>query len=383
MAGRSPVRTSWRACIACVALLAVSTRATALPAGCAGAQGDALAAAPGDLEPRLLRAAFQDLLGRPPLAAERVTWRGRTLGELVAELVGSEAFWAEWLDVQLYYFLLIDNFRPASSGVLELPAELHRGAIGALQALHRVALSPSFDRRNPGPDTFVTVVMEQLLGLTVQQTPRELAIGKRVYDGVEGRFLGRSGSSQADVVRIAFDDARARAHFVQREHRRFLRAEPSRRALARWSDALERDPLAYPSLVAEWIVSEAYRERLRTRAPLPNRLFVRSLFVDVFDRLPDRDEAQRMRNALDGLGDAGPLRSVLARLLIDSSEAALPARESVDDPTAWVSRLFERLLGRAASRGELVEFVAAFHDPACTPQTVMYAIVSHAEYQSW
>jgi hypothetical protein len=55
----------------------------------------------------------------------------------------------------------------------------------------------------------------------------------------------------------------------------------------------------------------------------------------------------------------------------------------VRDPTAWVAGLFERLLGRAASEAELAAFVSAFHDPACKPGTVVYAIVSHPEYHRY
>jgi hypothetical protein len=45
--------------------------------------------------------------------------------------------------------------------------------------------------------------------------------------------------------------------------------------------------------------------------------------------------------------------------------------------------MFSRFLGRPASAEELSVFVTAFHDPACRPTTVVYAIVSHPEYQTW
>ncbi len=90
-----------------------------------------------------------------------------------------------------------------------------------------------------------------------------------------------------------------------------------------------------------------------------------------------------MRDALDGLSDPGPLRSILARLLLDSGTAALPARAEIEDPTAWIAELFERLLGRTASAEELRTFVTAFHDPACRPSTVVYALISHPEYHRY
>ena len=139
----------------------------------------------------------------------------------------------------------------------------------------------------------------------------------------------------------------------------------------------------YADLMREWLASPAYEVRLQQRRVQPNRLFVRSLFVDLLGRLPSIEEEARMRNALDGLSDSGPLRSVLARLLIDSGTAEIPERDEIADPTSWVAGLFERLLGRPAEEQELAVFVKSFHDPDCKPGTVVYAIVSHPEYHSY
>ena len=336
-----------------------------------------------DLDARRLRAVFQDLVGRPPFAAERSAWRSRSVEELLDHLLESEEFWREWWEAQLYFFLLVDNFRPRSEGVTALPRELHEGRTDVRRALHRIALGQSFERRNPGPDTFVTVVLEQFLGLTVQTQRRELEIGKHLYDGHKGKLLGRSGSSQADVVRIAVEDPRALRFFLEREYRRLMRAElppqESTVALRR----LESDPLAYRQIVRSWFLSQAYDERLSERHTTPNRLFVRSLFVDLVDRLPAEGEAQQMRAALDGLADPTPLRSVLARLLIDSERVQLPKRESVSNAEAWIEDLFERVRGRRPTERELAQFVETFADPACRTRTVYYALFSDPEYATW
>ncbi|MEM7309433.1 MAG: hypothetical protein AAF682_22310 [Planctomycetota bacterium] len=335
------------------------------------------------LDSGVLRAVYLDLLGRPPYRAERDEWLGRQLADLLGELTRGEELWEHWTEEQLYYFLLIDNFRPRSDRVVAIPGDLREGRIGVRDAIHRIVLSSSFDQRNPGPDTFVTVVMEQLLGLTVQKQPRELHIGKQLYDGQEGMFLGRRGRSQADVVKISIEDRRCLSQLLEREYRRLLRRDPDRRELARWTKRLDKDPLAYRDLFRDWIQSEAYEQRLSEEIVQPNRLYVRSMYVDLVDRLPDKEEERRMRNALDGLSDPGPLRAVLARLLLDSGTAALPAKDEIEDPTAWVGGLFERLYGRAATPTELKSFVTAFHDPACRPATVLYALVSHPEYHSF
>lgn len=327
-----------------------------------------------------MRVLYQDLLARPPLPDERKHWLGRPFAELVEHLVGGLDYWDAWMEEQLYFFLLVDNFRPISERVRAVPKDLADGKLGVRDALHRVALCASFDRRNPGADTFVTVVMEQLLGITVQDDKRQLEIGKTLYDGGSGKFLGERGGSQADVVRIAIQDRRALTFFLAREYRRLIHHEATKRDLVAWARRLEQEPKAFSAIVLEWLSSAAYTARLAQRFPISNRLFVRSLFVDLAERLPEDDESERMRNALDGLADPGPLRSVLARLLLDSDTAKLPARSMIGDEAQWVTGLFERLLGRSPSSEERAAFVSALDDPACRPQTVVYAIVSHPQY---
>ena len=341
-----------------------------------------------ELNARRLRSVFLDLFGRPPYLAERERWAGQGLSDLLEVALDRSSelhaeLWGNWLDEQLYYFLLIDNFRPQAERVRTLPEDLVGRRIGVRDAIHRICLCSSFDQRNPGADTFVTVVMEQLLGIVVQDDKRELEIGKRVYDGHPGRFLGQSGNSQADVVRIAIEDNRMPRRFLAREYGRILRREPSSRDLRGWARDLDRNPYAYLELLSEWLLSDAYVERLSELAPQPNRMFVKSLHVDLFDRLPEEEESRRMRDALDGLSDPGPLRWVIARLMLDSGRTLVPGRAQIEDPTQWVGGLFERLLGRPAESQELSEFVSVYHDPACRPQTLVYALLTHPEYHHY
>jgi hypothetical protein len=335
------------------------------------------------LDAHRLRSVFLDLLGRPPFQAERERWLGKGQRSLLNELVGSREFWRQWYEEQLYYFLLIDNFAPQSERVLAIPDELARGGLDVREAIHRIALSSSFDQRNPGADTFVTVVMEQLTGMTVQKNARELEIGKAVYDGKPGLFLGESGSTQADILRIAVGHRLFSQTLLEREYRRWLRAEPDKRALQDWTREFQRNPGVFVGLVKSWFLSPGYDARLAQPRPEPNRLFVRAVFVDLCGRLPTPEEQARMRNALDGLSDPGPLRSVLARLLLDSGAAALPERKTLEDEAGWIQEEFLRLLGRPPSERELSVFTSALRDPACRPSTVIYALVSHPAYQTY
>jgi hypothetical protein len=297
-----------------------------------------------------LRALFYDLQGRPPFPAEREHWLGQARHELLDELLGSKEFWEHWWEEQLYYFLLIDNFRPLTPEALGLPRKLAERRLSVRDALRRIAMTPTFDLRNPGADTFVTVVMEQFAGMRVQKSPRDLAIAKGAYDGREGRLLGEMAGSQSDVVRVVVEHKRSSQHFVKREYDHFLRAEPGKKELAAWVRRYHKDPFEYIAIVREWLMSTAYTERLTRRFPKSNQLFVRGLFVDLLGRLPTHDEVEPMRNALDGLSDSRPLRSVLVRLLLDSGEVALPSKESIADPTAWVADLFLRLLSQVLGR---------------------------------
>lgn len=335
------------------------------------------------LDVHVLRTVFLDLVGRPPFVSEGEEWTGRGLGELLDHLVGGCEFWEHWWEEQLYYFLLIDRFRPATEAARAIPAKLAEGRLSARDAIHRIALSSSFDLRNPGADTFVTVVMEQVCGRTVQDDRRELELGKTSYDGGTARFLDTVCDSQADVVRVCVEHEDAARHLVRREFERLVKREPDRRRLRDDVRRLRRDPYEYTTLVREWFLSDAYRERLATPVPMGNRLFVRAMFVDLCGRLPREDELEPMRYALDGLSDARPLRSVLVRMLLDSGEVGLPARSAIEDPTAWVAGRFVHFLGRPPTEEELHTFVTVFHRPECRPATIVHALATTPEYHTY
>jgi hypothetical protein len=355
-----------------------------------------------------LRTLYLDLLRRPPFDAERASFRldesrspdpGCTLpgadgtgvqqpGPIdvagkAKQLVALPEFWRQWYEEQLYYFLLVDNFAPRARSMVSIPDELAAGTLSVRDAVHRIALSSSFDQRNPGADTFVTVVMEQLAGLAVEKHRRELEIGKAIYDGKSGTFLGRVGSSQSDVVRTAIEQRSFAESFLAREFRRYVHAAPDKQALAQWTAAFQADPRVFADLVQGWFASPAYAARLARREPLDNRLFVRALIVDVCLREPTPEEFSRMRSALDGLADPTPLRSVMARLLLDSEAAAVPRTKDGLDAKRFVREQFERLLGRAPTTDEELALADGLADPAARPALLVYALITHPEYQSY
>jgi len=349
--------------------------------------------------PGLVRTLHLDLLRRPPFELQRAALlapldgadgapppeglASRTRPALAASLIASVDFWRQWYEEQLYYFLLVDNFAPHADGLRSIPDELAAGSLHVRDAVHRIALSASFDQRNPGADTFVTVVMEQIAGLAVEKHRRELEIGKAIYDGKPGSFLGKAGSTQSDVVRSAIEQRSFAESFLAREHQRYLHAPPDRRELNAWAARFQDDPRVFGKLVQAWIESGEYGARLSRREPMDNRLFVRALIVDLCQREPSADEFSRMRSALDGLSDPQPLRSVMARLLLDSDESSLGAPRPGGTSSDVVVELFLRLLGRAPAAHEAEAFGAALDAQQGSPRLLAYALVTHPEYQSY
>ena len=332
------------------------------------------------LDGRTLRVLCLELLGRPPLPEEWERWLGRPRAEYLDSTIGSKAFWEHWYEEQLYYFLLINNFRPAQDRQIAIPADLAAQRCSVREALHRIALSSSFDLRNPGADTFVTVVLEQIAGLDITRSQRELEIGKRVYDGASGVFLGTQGASQADVVRNAVMSRSSVQHFLRREYERLLHVKPDAAALPVWIARLEKEPLAYGELLREWCTSPAFDARVARGETLENLAFVRALFVDLAGRLPRFEEAEPMREALDALADSTPLRSLSARMLLDSGKLALPKKQELANREAWVRERYLRLLGRAPTAEQLADALALLEAPEGRVETLLYALVSSPEY---
>ncbi len=338
---------------------------------------------PGDaIDDRWLRAISIDLLGRPPLAPERERWLGRPLAEVLEELWGLELTWAHWLEEQLYFFMLIDQFRPVGTSLDELPGRLQKGTLTAGEALHRIGLSTSFDLRNPGADTFVTVIMEQFCGIEVQSSKRELEIGKGAYDGRTGVFMGSRAKSQSDVVEIAAGHKDAARYLVGREYARLTRVPMPKRDRARAGKRLHRDPRAYPDLVREWMTSEAYTERVARGAPMSNRTWVRAVHVDLGAAPPSGATTEALRSALDGLGDPAPLRSTIARMLLDAEGTRAPRGPELADAGAWVRDVFQRLLGRAPTGEEEAAFTRVAAGTGDGPTLVLYTLLSSPEYES-
>lgn len=343
-----------------------------------GSGGDASGAAP--LGDDWLRCLCIDLMGRPPFPAERQRWLGEPRQDFVRAVLATEECWAHWLSEQLYYFMLIDRFRPVKTSLDEIPGLLSARTMTPRDALHRIALSTSFDQRNPGADTFVTVVMEQFCGIEVQRSTRELELGKTAYDGGSGLFLGTMAKSQSDVVSIAARHKDAARHLLAREHERLCRAPLDRKGRGKLARQLHAAPELFFEIFESWLLSDAYGERVAEGAPVENHVWVRMVFVDLSGELPSVRDVESLRSALDGLGDPAPLRSAIVRMLLGSDGTRAPERSALKSAGEWVDDLFARLLGRATKGQERAAFIAAAKADDLGPETVLYTLMTSAEY---
>ncbi len=136
--------------------------------------------------------------------------------------------------------------------------------------------------------------------------------------------------------------------------------------------------------------------------PKSNGQWLRAIFADVIGRAPESydfeildgsgtvvdsfpiDEERILLGILENLGDPAPLRAIVAAGLTASREAGLPEKDEVTDPADFIRDQFEKYLGRSPGAYELAAFVAEWEtDPAVNPRTVVRALVTSREYQSF
>ena len=331
-----------------------------------------------------VRRLFFDVLNRPPVLSESAALTGMPIERVSKQTWRRREAMEEWLEDELWFHLLIDRFRPQTRAILGLPYRLAQGKATARDATAEILLSTGFSLRNPGNDTFVTVVLESCLGLTVQERKAraELDAGKLLYDGRRARFLGQDGDSQADVVRITLAQDAFRERLLDRNHRRLFGAPLATRGraavdalIARWRD----DESAFFPILAEWTHAADYVAAVAVKRPRTHRQLVRSLYFDVLERAPTYDELRNMRNALQSMADPTPLRAVFSKLMLDSAAAKLPALVAGEERD-FVRTCFLRYLGREPTQIEAGEFVAVLGEPGASGKHVVQTLLTSVEY---
>jgi hypothetical protein len=327
-----------------------------------------------------VREVMIDLLGRGPRPEETESALAKTRDDFVAELFTRDELVREWYEEELLYFLLIDNFRPAEDPG-DIAQRIKSKELTVRDAIQATVIGQYFNQRNPGNDTFVTVVLEQLLGLKVQekQNKKLLDAGKKMYDGYAATLFGKTGKSQADVVSIVVAERGFTEHLLRRTYKRVTGLDIEKDALDKAADQLEKDGNAFFEIEKGWVLSAKYLERVPLLRSKSERAFIRTLFVDLLQRVPEEEELRNARNALRALADPGPLKAVLAKVLLDSRQAHV----SLDgDPGTFVKNQFLRLLARDPKPAELEAFTKAL-DTGTSRVTVVRALVTSSEYEGY
>ncbi len=336
------------------------------------------------LSPRLLHRLCYDVVQRGPTEAERRSFVGADVATFVPRLLQSREAMTEWLEEQLYYFLLLDQFRPRGETIERLPARLQKGEIDARTAIGEIVLSTGFTLRNPGNDTFVTVLLEQCLGYRVQDRDKKpiLEAGKKIYDGKKGRFLGRDAATQADLVQIALQHEDFARHLLTRVHQRWFDAPLAKDAAE--VERVQQDWRSYFTILGDWLQSPTYVDGLGQRRTKTERQFLRGLYQDLLERVPGEEELRNLRNAMTAMADPAPLRSVLAKVILDSKDVRLPERGTgADCDRAFVQRCFLRYLAREPGQPELAVFADTLAQPDATTAQIVRALVGSLEYQTY
>jgi hypothetical protein len=336
----------------------------------------------GPVTHRLLQRLCYDVWLRGPSPSDLRLLVGTDVATVVPRLVQSREAMAVWFEEQLQYFLLLDQFRPAAEVVDKIPGRLFKGELDARAAIGEILLSTGFSLRNPGNDTFVTVVLEQCLGYRVQDPKIKpvLEAGKKIYDGKKGRFLGQEGQSQSDLLQIVLGHDDFARHLLGHEHQRLLGAplpkDAPEIALVRkdWSRF-------FPTL-GEWLQSDAYEQSLAQRRLKTERQFLRGLYHDLLERTPDQQELRNLRNAMQAMADPAPLRSVLAKVILDSKQAKLPECAPGGE-AAFISDCFLRYLAREPTATEAAAFVKAMTQDGAQPMHIVRTLVGSLEYQTY
>jgi len=339
---------------------------------------------------RLTRALYFDLLGRSPTDEELARIAAKPYTKRVDQLLGSLEAWEHWFNEEAFFFLLIDRFRPVSDRLAAVPQKMRDGHATFFDAHRDFALSAEFNARNPGNDTYVTVVLEQFLGIEVQSEPRLLKEAKRMYDGEKTRIFKTLGTNQSDVVKISLAQSGYIDQFARRMEVRYLGAPLPDDEHARAVSRLSLDPSELTPLLREWLASERYTSTARAPRTKDDHQFIRGLFVDLLGRPPALQEFRNMRNALQALTDPAPLRGVLAKVMLDSG-AVLPLRSAEDTEGqttdtgtvtgTQVTELFQRFLGRDPTPDELSAFLTILADPGSTWRTAALALLTSPHYQ--
>lgn len=196
--------------------------------------------------------AFEALCGRAPSEAEAralAPLEGEALAKALADR--PEAY-ARWWEAELAHLGLEGEHRPRGEPWVSIPDRLRAGRVSALDVLQALCLGQAWSTRHAGRDAAVDALLTRVLGLDPAAATAERDAARRLFDGFEATFLGVEGTGQADLVRIAVSDPRARRALLARAHQRILGRPGPAPILDAAQAALTTKPKELFAILAGW-----------------------------------------------------------------------------------------------------------------------------------
>lgn len=166
--------------------------------------------------------AFEALCGRAPTEAEARALAPLEGDALAKALADRPEAYARWWEAELVHLGLEGEHRPRGEPWASIPDRLRAGRVSALDVLQALCLGQAWSSRHAGRDAAVDALLTRVLGLDPAAVTAERDAGRRLFDGFDATFLGVQGTGQADLVRIAASDPRAKRALLARAHQRIL-----------------------------------------------------------------------------------------------------------------------------------------------------------------
>lgn len=328
---------------------------------------------------QFVKEVFLDLFQRSPSQAELLYAAGLDRKQLIDFMFNSYEYHDRWYTDQLYYLFLLRRFDPRAPWMLQLPSHLHNGRMTQLDTIKALATCQFYHFRNLGPDNYVNVTFEQLLGRLPEK--EELETGKRMYDGNVQTLFGIEGTSQYEVADILMTQSDAYRHYIQRMYKRYFTDEIESEALDRWVKRCVENPRELIEIQKAWLVSAKYQNGISRLRPKSDIQFIRTLYMDLLGREPTQEEFDFVQNAIQAFADPIPLRSVIVKIILDSGAVSFPDKSDLQNSEVWVIDLYLRFLSRQPAGTEIRACLDALARPDCNTKTVVQAILSSLEYQ--
>lgn len=323
---------------------------------------------------------YLDLLQRGPSQAELLYAAGLDRRQLVEFLFDSYEYHDRWYRDQLYFMFLLREFDPRGvPWMAEIPAHLYEGEMNQLEALQALATSQFFHFRNLGPNNYTLAVFEHFLGRLPNEA--ENKDSNFMFNGNPTELLSKPGNKQFDVASIVLHNGHAIRHYVKRMYTRYFEGEIDEAELASATQLLMAEPEKVLDIQLQWVLSDRYFAHVPKLRPKSDIQYIRMLYVDLLNREPTQDEFDYVQNALQSFADPIPLRSVIAKILLDSKFVQIPAKPVEDAMPDWIRAQYLRFLSRGPGEAEMDATLTALRAEGVTCKTIWQGILSSQEYQ--